>query len=85
MNAGDEGFEQSVRRQIALNQARSPSERMLALGELLDAVRAMAPTGPDARERRKRAHAARELERERWRAECRRLVAAQQSDASQSV
>ena len=76
----DADFEQSVGRQIALNQARTPSERLTALCELLDAVRAMAPAGEEARERRMRALSARRLEREQWRAQCRRLLTAQRTD-----
>jgi hypothetical protein len=81
MNAGDEGFVESVRRQIALSRARSGSQRLVALCELLDAARAMAPGGPDARERRLEAQLTRERDREQWRAECRRLIATQRSNA----
>ena len=73
------GFAESVRRQIALNQARSPTERMLALCELLDVARAMAPDNPEARARRLRAQVARKHDREQWHAECKRLLAAQRS------
>jgi hypothetical protein len=85
MIAGDEGFGQSVRRQIAVNRARSASGRIIALCELLDAARAMAPSEPSARERRLRAQVTRKLDREKWRAECRRLLAAQWSDAPAGV
>jgi hypothetical protein len=70
-------FEESVHRQILLNRARTPTERLNALCELLDLARAMAPQDPDARERRRRAMAIRQHEREQWRAECRRLLASQ--------
>jgi hypothetical protein len=78
-------FERSIREQIALNRARTPTQRFLALCDLLDAARAMAPRGPEARARRLRALAARQLERERWRAEIRRLAAAQQFDVDAGV
>jgi len=75
MDGSCSGFERSIREQIAINQARTPTERFLALCELLDAVRAMAPDTPEARERRRRAMEARKRDKERWRAEYRRLVA----------
>jgi hypothetical protein len=84
MLPGD-GFEQSIQRQIALNRSRTPTERFLALCDLLDAARALAPTGPEARERRLRAKAVRDLEREQWRAECRRLAAAERAGAPQGI
>jgi hypothetical protein len=64
-------------RQIELNQARSPTERLLALCDPLDAVRDMAPREAAARERRRRALAVRQQERERWREQCRQFIAAQ--------
>lgn len=70
-------FQQSIAEQIALNQSRTPSERFEALCELLDFARAIAPTGPEAQERRRRAQAARELDREQWRARCRQFLASQ--------
>ena len=78
-------FEQAIRDQIALNRSRTPTQRFQALCDLLDAARAMAPQDPEARERRCRALAARELERERWRAGFRRLAAAQRPDADAGV
>ena len=63
----------------ALNRSRTPTQTFLALCDLLDAVRAMAPNVPAARERRLRAKAVREREREQWRAECKRLIASQRS------
>ncbi len=77
---GDHGFDQSILRQIAINRARTPTERFQALCDLLDAARAMAPTDPAARERQIRVKAARLREREEWRAEYRRLFAANRSD-----
>ncbi|HXE55549.1 MAG TPA: hypothetical protein VN541_21175 [Tepidisphaeraceae bacterium] len=85
MQTASDIFDRSIRRQIELNKARSPSERFLALCELLDAVRAMAPRDAAARQRRLRALAARQLEREQWRAQCRRFLAAQRPDASAGV
>jgi len=85
MMPSKQAFERSIREQIAVNQARTPTERFLALCELLDTVRAMAPTGPEARERRLRVRAVREREREKLRAHFRRIIAAGQSDATPSV
>lgn len=85
MAAGNDGFERSIREQIALNQARTPTERFQALCDLLDAARAMAPRGPEARERRLRALAARQRDREELRAFCRRCLAAGQPDAPSGV
>jgi hypothetical protein len=78
---GTPAFEQSVQRQIALNQERTPTERFLALCDLLDTVRAMAPTDEAARERRLRALAARQRDREQWRERCRQILANQRIDA----
>lgn len=77
----DSGFKKSILRQIAINRARTPTERFLALCDLLDAARAMAPMDPAAQERRARVKAAREQERELWRAEYRRLFAANRTDS----
>ena len=82
MGIREDRFEESVRRQIALNQARTPTERFLALCDLLDSVRAMAPRDPAACERRRRARAARERDREEWRAYCRRVLAAQRGESA---
>lgn len=70
-------FEQSILSQIALNRARTPTQRFLAMCELLDAARAMAPADEAARERRRRAMMARQRDREEWHAQCRRFAAAQ--------
>ncbi len=82
---GDDDFKQSIIRQIAVNQSRTPTERFLALCDLLDAARAMAPPDPAARERRLRVKAARDLEREQWRAEYRRLYVANRADPAPGV
>ena len=74
-------FDESILRQIAINRSRTPTERFLALCELLEAARAMAPTDAAARERQQRVQAAREQEREQWRAEYRRLFAANRGDS----
>jgi hypothetical protein len=78
-------FEQSVHRQIQLNQSRTPTERFVALCDLLDFARAMAPKDEQACERRSRALAARNREREQWREQCRRILASQRIDASASI
>ena len=85
MTVDPDAFDRSIREQIALNQARTPTQRFQALCDLLDAVRAMAPRGPEARERRLRALAARQRDREELRAFCRRCLAAGQPDASSGV
>lgn len=79
------GFDRSIRRQIALNRARTPTQRLEALCDLLDVTRAMAPPGTEARERRLRALAARQLARERWRAQLRLLATPQRPDAATGV
>jgi hypothetical protein len=70
-------FDRSIRLQIELNQTRTPTQRFQALCELLDFARAMAPLDPASIERRRRALQARQREREEWRAQLRKLVAAQ--------
>ena len=75
-------FVRSIDRQISLNRARTPSERLLALCALLDAARAMVPRGPDARVRCHRALRARERSREQLRANLRQLIAAARTNAS---
>jgi hypothetical protein len=70
-------FRRSIRDQISLNRARTPTQRFKALCDLLDVARAMAPKGPEARERRRRALALRERDREQFRAQLRRLIAGQ--------
>ena len=74
-------FDRSIAEQIAINQARTPTERFRALCDLLDAARAMAPKGPEAEDRRRRAEAIRQQSKEQWRAELRKIVAAQRNDA----
>jgi hypothetical protein len=85
MGTGINAMERSIRRQIALNQKRTPTERFNALCDLLDVARAMAPTGPEARERRLRALAVHQRDREQLRDFCRRCLAEQRAAASPGV
>jgi hypothetical protein len=78
-------FQRSIDEQIAINKARTPTERFQALCDLLDAAREMAPKDPEARERRRRALAVREQQKEQLRAFCRRHLAAQRNADSGSV
>jgi hypothetical protein len=84
MLAGDEKFQASIRRQIALNQSRTSTERFVALCQLLDAARAMAPRDEASQQRRRRALPAREREREQWRERCRHMLATGRIDADSS-
>jgi hypothetical protein len=72
---GNDAFQESIREQIRINQARTPTQRFMALCELLDATRAMSPNTPEARERRLRILAKRQHEREQFGAHYRRLAA----------
>jgi hypothetical protein len=85
MTLNDAAFERSIRQQIEINRARTPTQRFLAMCDLLDAARAMAPKDAEARQRRLRARAVRERDREQFRAELRRLIAAQRADDPQGV
>jgi hypothetical protein len=78
----ERNFRRSVLEQIAINAARTPEQRMQALCDLLDAAREMAPSGPEAQERRRRALRARQENRERLREHFRRLLAAQRDGTS---
>jgi len=78
-------FRRSILQQIAVNRARTPTQRLVAMCEMLDAVRAMAPRTPAAAARRLRALAARQQEREQFRAQCRRWAAAQRANSPASV
>ena len=78
-------FDRSIRQQIALNKARTPTERFAALCDLLDLAREMAPKDEEARERRRRALAARQRDREQWREQCRRILAAERIDPPAGV
>lgn len=85
MFPSDINFQKSIRRQIAVNRARTPTERFMAMCDLIDAALAMAPTDPAAVERRLRVKAARQEEKERWRAEFRRLFAANRTDDTTGI
>jgi hypothetical protein len=85
MLPGERIFLRGVREQFEINRARTPTQRMLALGELLDAARAMAPQTAEAREARRRALAGRGREREELRAFCRRHIALQRGEPSSGV
>ncbi len=74
-------FDQSIRQQIEVNLARTPTQRFLALCDMLDAVRAMAPRTAQAAGQRLRALAAREKEREEFRAQFRRWAAAERASS----
>lgn len=78
-------FEEAIREQIAINQARTPTQRFLALCDLLDDLRAMAPMDPESIERRRRVQAAKERKREQVRAYIRQLIAAHRAEHPQSV
>jgi hypothetical protein len=80
MRPADDIFQKSIDRQIAINQARTPSQRFEALCELLDAARAMAPVGAEAEERRRRAEAARQIDKEQLRVRFRQIIAAQRGN-----
>jgi hypothetical protein len=70
-----EPFDRSIRRQIEINRARTPTQRFEALCDLLDFARMMAPRDAAACERRRRVRLVRQREREQWHAECRRMLA----------
>jgi hypothetical protein len=72
-------FDRSIARQIAINRARTPTERLEALCDLLDAARALAPRTEEAAERRRRALEARQAEREKLRATWGRLLSAERA------
>jgi hypothetical protein len=79
MLTNEDLFQRSVNEQIAINRARTPGERFQALCDLLDAARGMAPTGPEAEDRRRRAESVRQRDREQWRDEFRQFIAAQRA------
>ena len=81
----DDAFRRSVERQIEINRTRTPTERFLALCELLDTLREMAPRDPAACERRLRVQAARTREREQLRETFRQLIAGRRDDAAGGV
>lgn len=85
MMPSQQAFERSAREQIARNLERTPTERFRAFIDLLDSVRAMMPTGPEAREREARRRAIRLREREQMRAHFRVLIDTGRAGPPQSV
>ncbi len=85
MATGNDLFRESIGHQISLNSARTPTGRFIALCDLLDAVRAMAPRDPASCERRRRALVARERNREQWCAHVRRILAARRTDPGSGI
>lgn len=85
MSTRNDTFKASIGRQISLNKARTPSDRLAALCDLLDAVRAMAPRSPVACQRRQRALVARKRYREQLRAQFRRILATRRADAASGI
>lgn len=81
----NERFDQNVEQQIALNRSRTPTERLLALCDLLDTARAMAPLDPAAQARRLRVIADRQRDREQLRARLRQFLAARRVDAATGI
>ena len=81
----DMDFDRSIREQIEINQARTPTERFDAFCDLLDAARSMAPMDEAARQRRLRVLAARRQERELRHDQWRRLFAAHRAATAQGV
>ena len=77
-----EPFDRSIREQREINRRRTPTERFLAMCALLDAAREMAPKTPEARQRRLRARAIHDRQRERDRAQLRRFLASRRTDDS---
>jgi hypothetical protein len=75
-------FDESIRRQIAMNRERSPDERFTALCDLLRAAASMAPTDSEAQQRRQRIAEEKQRERERFRAEWSRLYASYRATES---
>lgn len=85
MSTRNDTFKASIGRQISLNKARTPTDRLAALCDLLDAVRAMAPRNPAACQRRRRALIAREQNREQLCAHFRRILATRRADAASGI
>ena len=77
MQIPEEAFRKSVRRQIEINRARTPTERFEAFLELMETAWAMAPMDDEAVERRRRVEERRGREREALREFCRRLAEAE--------
>ena len=78
-------FRQSVRKQIAAHRSLTPTQRLLALCDLLDSLRAMTPDTPEAIERRTRVMAARQKQQEQFRARWRHWAAAERAGSAESL
>jgi hypothetical protein len=78
-------YDPSILQQIAINRARTPTQRFLALCELLEAQRAMAPKDEAARQRSLKVQALRQREREHSHAQWRKLFGAQRARAAEGV
>jgi hypothetical protein len=81
MLPSDGAFRRSICRQIRLNQARTPGERLDALCDLIDAARSLAQTDDAAQHRRRAVSSTRAKDKEQWREQCRRFLAAERIDA----
>lgn len=82
MLPSDQRFKRSVRRQVEINQLRTPTERFQAMLDLLDLADAMQAQDPASRERRRRE---KKKERERHREQLKRFLAAHRIDRSSRV
>ena len=85
MLANSDKFDEAIRQQIALNRARTPTQRFEALCDLLDVAREMAPQDAAARERRLRALESRARDREKWRVLCRQFHTGQRTKVTPGV
>jgi hypothetical protein len=85
MNNQAAAFRRSVSQQMRQNRLRTPDARFLALCELLETARAMAPKDPASVERRRKAQKRRDREREQFREFCRGLVTAGRDGISPGV
>ncbi len=78
-------FEESIRRQIEIHLARTPTERFLAFLELQSAIEALEPKNPESIERRRKAMDARRKKKiEGIRATFRQLMATGKLDPPRS-
>lgn len=72
----------SIREKVAINQQRTPTERFLAMCDLMDFIRATARMDPKSIERRRRKRLARDEQRKRDHAAIRAIVARTRAEAS---
>ena len=79
------GPDSSIQQQIAINRARTPSQRFLALCDLLESERAMKPNDEAARKRYQRVRELRQREREKFHAEWRRLFAVKRANLAEGI